>query len=305
MSLYQGKYIYTFSELKNEVDILLRSFKIIRLVSPDTYKTYIVGDNGLIPDAVCYTVWNKKSCCKFCISKKVLTSHDYGTKLESISGHIFIVISKYIQLEGKSFALEMVTELTDISGLGQEEVLMEIKRLQEENSRLMRDPLTNCYSRYYMDMYFYEYAHTAEINNQELCIALFDMDNFKHINDKYGHTIGDAVLQSCGHFWLKYFDIHHQSFITRYGGDEFIIIAIADDYNEFCQRIITLGNSMRKNIVLEDGRTVPFSFTIGCACMSEILKEDGRSRHEALLALADSRMYQGKHSGRNQVVIHS
>lgn len=306
MSLPQEKYIYTFSELKNEINILLRYFKIIRLVSPETCKTYTLSDDKLIPDMACYTVWNRGRRCEHCLSKKILDTHSYGTKLESISGHIFIVISKYIKLEEREFALEMVTDLTDMTGLGQEEhVIVEIRRLQEENSRLLRDILTNCYSRYYMETYFHEYVHAAKSTGQELCIAMFDMDNFKDINDKYGHTIGDAVLQSCGHFWLKYFDIRHQSFITRYGGDEFVIIAITNGYDEFCQRIASLETSMRKNIVLSDGRTIPFSFTIGCACLSEISPQSNRSDLEALLSLADSRMYMGKNSGRNRIIAHS
>lgn len=306
MSFPQEKYIYTFSELKNEVDILLRSFKIIRLVSPDDCKTYLLGENNMIPDITCYTIWNRDCCCEQCLSRKVIHNRNYGTKLESISGHIFIVVSRYIQLDKKIFALEMVTELTEMSGLGQEEhVLVEIRRLQEENSRLMRDSLTNCYSRHYMDTYFHEYEHDAKSNNRELCIALFDMDNFKDINDRYGHTIGDGVLKSCGHFWLKYFDIHHQSFITRYGGDEFVIIAISDSYTEFCDRIFSLETSMRKNLVLEDGRIIPFSFTIGCACLSELSNEDTRSSREALLSLADGRMYRGKNSAIKNVVTHS
>lgn len=305
MSFSPEKYIYTFSELKNEVNILIRSFKIIRLVSIDDCKTYILGKNNLIPDATCYTIWNRNCCCEHCLSRKVIHNRNYGTKLESIYGHIFIVISKYIELDKKIFALEMVTELTEMSGLGQEEhVLLEISRLQEENSRLMRDSLTNCYSRHYMDTYFHEYEHDARANNRELCIALFDMDNFKDINDRYGHTIGDEVLKSCGHFWLKYFDIRQQSFLTRYGGDEFVIIAIGDSYREFCDRILSLSTSMRKNIVLEDGRIIPFSFTIGCACLSELSSEDTRSSREALLSLADDRMYRGKNAGMNSVVTH-
>lgn len=273
MSNPSVKHIYTFPELCKEVEILRHTFHIIRLVSPENCLTYYIKDNKLTTDALCYSFWNRKCCCKYCISRQVLDSQGQCTKLESMDGHIFIVIAKYISLEGKIFTMEMITELTDISGLGRNEhVLLEIRRLQEENSRLIRDPLTGCYSRHYMDTYFENYMLETEQQHQELCIALMDVDNFKHINDKYGHDIGDDVLKSFSQFWLKYFDYQHHSFITRYGGDEFIIISMAESYEQFCDRIISLSSSMRKSIVLSDGHIVPFSFTIGCACMSEVKK---------------------------------
>lgn len=296
-------HVYTFSELRKEIEILRRTFDVVRVVSPEECLSYHIGEKELTPDIPCYSLWNRKSCCDYCLSRQVLYSRGYGSKLESLNGHIFIVMARYIQLGNRKLSLEMATELPETAVLGNEKhALVEIQRLQEENSRLMRDPLTNCYSRHYMDIHFHHYALQAKSNQQELCIAVLDMDNFKDINDKYGHAIGDEVLKSCCHFWLKYFDLRHHSFLTRYGGDEFIITAIADSYEEFCEHITILSNSMRKNIVLSDGSLIPFSFTIGCACMSELEKDHIPFSEEALFALADSRLYLGKHSGRNRIV---
>lgn len=300
------KHVYTFSELRNEVETLRQTFNIVRLVSPENYQSHHVGENDLLPGAPCYSFWNRPETCQQCPCRQIIDSQGQNSRLESTEERTYIVISKYIQLEEKPFSMEMITELSDESGLGsQEYALDEIRRLQQENSRLLRDPLTNCYSRHYMNSHFHHYVLEARNSGQELCVALVDMDNFKDINDRYGHTIGDEVLRSCCQFWLKYFDFRHHSFTTRYGGDEFIITALADSYEEFCRRIVSLGSSMRKNIVLDDGQTIPFSFTIGCACMSELDKEESRPLREALFALADKRLYLGKHSGRNCIVTSS
>lgn len=300
------KHIYTLDELFKEVKTLRNTFKIIRLVSPSDCKVYLFQDDKLKADTLCYHFWNRKTCYKYCISKQVSDSQGQGTKLESINGHIFIVIARFIILDGKTFTLELITELTDISGLGRNEhVIVEIRRLQEENSRLIRDPLTGCYSRHYMDTYFPNYVKEAEQQQKELCIAVLDMDEFKLINDRYGHDTGDEVLKSCSQFWLKYFDYQHHEFITRYGGDEFIIISMADTYEAFCHRLVSLSNSMRKNIVLGNGQIIPFSFTIGCACLSEVAQTSPSSSREALFKLADERMYMGKRSGKNRIVTAS
>ena len=153
-----------------------------------------------------------------------------------------------------------------------------------------------------MNNNFHHYVHEARVQGKELCMALLDMDNFKHINDKYGHAIGDEVLKSCCLFWLKYFDTQHHSFLTRYGGDEFIITAMTDSYHAFCERLEKLNDSMRKNIVMDDGRTVPFSFTIGCCCMSEAGMKEEYDVWKAMFLLADKRMYNGKSGGRNRIV---
>ena len=306
MSNISVKHIYTFAELCKEIEALRRTFHTIRLVSPENCMAYYIKDNELTTDTLCYKIWNRKRCCKYCISRQVLDSQGQCAKLESIDSHIFIVIAKYISLEGKNFTMEMITELADISGLAHNEhVLVEIRRLQEENSRLIRDPLTGCYTRHYMDSYFENYMLETEQQSQELCIALMDVDNFKDINDKYGHDIGDEILKSFSQFWLKYFDYQHHSFITRYGGDEFIIVSMSEHYEEFCNRITSLSSSMRKSIVLDDGHTVPFSFTIGCASMNEVKKKLGHPQREALVKLADKRMYLGKNTGRNRIVTSS
>lgn len=117
MSNPSVKHIYTFPELCKEVEILRHTFHIIRLVSPENCLTYYIKDNKLTTDALCYSFWNRKCCCKYCISRQVLDSQGQCTKLESMDGHIFIVIAKYISLEGKIFTMEMITEFTDISGL--------------------------------------------------------------------------------------------------------------------------------------------------------------------------------------------
>ncbi len=300
------KHVYTFSELRNEVETLRQTFNIVRLVSPENYQSHHVGEHALLPGDPCYSFWNRPETCQQCPCRQIIDSRGQNSRLESTEERTYIVISKYIQLGEKPFSMEMITELSDESGLGSQEYARdEIRRLQQENSRLLRDPLTNCYSRHYMNSHFHHYVLKARSSSQELCVALVDMDNFKDINDRYGHTIGDEVLRSCCQFWLKYFDSRHHSFITRYGGDEFIITALANSYEEFCRRIVSLGSSMRKSIVLDDGQTIPFSFTIGCASMNEIDGEESRPLREALFSLADKRLYLGKHSGRNCIVTSS
>lgn len=297
------QHIYTLPELKNEINVLRRTFHSVRLVSPAECRVLCMDEDKISLSDNCHSVWRRSSPCEYCLSLRVLMSHGTDMKTEFIDGRFFLVLAKYVLLEGKEFSLEMISEVTDPSGFGSEDpVFDEISRLEKENSRLMRDPLTNCYSRHYLNENFQHYARVARNRGQDLCIALFDMDNFKGINDRYGHAIGDAVLQSCCSFWLKYFDVPSWGFLTRYGGDEFVIVSMVSSYKEFCFRLVQLAGSMRKTIVMPDGSSIPFSFTMGCASMRETHILDERIVWNAMLPLADQRMYQGKSAGRNCIV---
>ena len=306
MKEHSLKHNYTVHELSEEMNVLRQTFNIVRLVSPEDCRICHIKGEQILLDEPCYNTWKRSSCCDYCLSREVGRSHQPGSKVESVDGRMFIVFSKYVRLNNKDFSLEMIAETSGMASLNHEErVLGEIWRLQEENARLLRDPLTKCYSRHYLNDNFHLYALEAEKQGQELCIALLDMDNFKNINDRYGHVIGDEVLQSCCLFWLKYFDTQHHSFLTRYGGDEFVITAMTENYEAFCERLKRLDASMRKNVVLDDGRPIPFSFTIGCSCMSEI-RHAVQNEHDvwnAMFLLADKRMYGGKSAGRNRIVI--
>ena len=297
------QHVYTIHEIHEEMKALRRTFSVVRLVSPEDCHVFDTKDDILSLESSCYSIWGRSSPCEYCLSRHVIVSHSSGMKTEVVDGHFFLVFAKYVSLEGKDFSLEMVSEVTGLSDFEREKrVLDEISRLQKENSRLMRDPLTNCYSRHYLNENFRHYVREARMRGQELCVALVDMDNFKIINDIYGHATGDAVLKSCCQFWLKYFDLPGQSFLTRYGGDEFVIASRASSYKDFCIRLRLLASSMRQNIVLPDGSTIPFSFTMGCACMSEVEATEEDAVWNVLFPVVDRRMYHGKSSGRNCIV---
>lgn len=295
--------VYTLPEMYEEAKILRRTFATVRLVSPSEHRAFRIESSGLAPEGCCHSIWGRAHPCDYCLSRHVLATHGTGMKMEMVDGRAFLVLARFILLEGQAFSLEMVSEVSGFFGFEREgKVLGEISRLQRENSRLMRDQLTGCYSRHYLNEHFRHYVCEAGQRGQELCVALFDMDNFKDINDRYGHATGDDVLKSCCRFWLKFFDVPGRSFVTRYGGDEFVIISLEDDYEDFCYRVVHLADSMRRTIVLHDGGTVPFSFTMGCAALGEMGSVKESVLWDELFALADARMYHGKNAGRSCIV---
>ena len=129
-------------------------------------------------------------------------------------------------------------------------------------------------------------------------IAMLDVDHFKNINDTYGHDAGDEVLKSLAKILNseKSGDEMFQS--GRWGGEEFLVVCGGNDGKK--EEIRELFEALRKrvseNVILYAGNEIRVTITIGLA-----FYEPGKSLDE-LVKEADDKLYEGKETGRNQVV---
>lgn len=158
------------------------------------------------------------------------------------------------------------------------------------------DSLTGLISRRYMVGFI---QHLVE-NKVPFTLALLDLDNFKFINDTYGHKMGDGVLAGVSHDLQRYLEDYGVA--GRFGGDEFLIVNFKDHcYDEikaFFMGLYSDYNVLRKNIYLGDCE--PFvTGTIGSA----IFPEDAQD-YAALFTLVDKALYRGKTKGRNCYIIY-
>ena len=128
----------------------------------------------------------------------------------------------------------------------------------------------------------------AERLKSEVSLLVMDLDNFKEINDTYGHHIGDRALREVARVLraaIRPYDI-----CVRYAGDEFIVVLSGCGGEEAERKRAELQNAV-DSLLFEPrpGRTLPLAISVGAA----IFPHDGNS-YEALLATADSRMYRDK-----------
>ncbi len=122
-----------------------------------------------------------------------------------------------------------------------------------------------------------------------------DIDHFKRVNDTYGHSTGDTVLNSFAQILEKSSRI--TDYIARYGGEEFVAILPETSLSkaeELAERVRC--QVAEHPIPLNDGKVLRLTISIGIA----FFPEHGQSRHD-LLEAADSAMYAAKNNGRNQV----
>ena len=147
------------------------------------------------------------------------------------------------------------------------------------------DELTQINNRYAL----YDYFDTEDKSSKVL--AIFDIDDFKHVNDKYGHVVGDHVLKRVAEMATKVLD---DSFVCRYGGEEFVVIL---EENNFLNRLEQLRNAVEKETMEIENAKIKVTITIGAVNHLKDLPL------EEWVALADEKMYTGKNTGKNKTVI--
>ena len=158
------------------------------------------------------------------------------------------------------------------------------------------DSLTGLVSR----RYIVEFTQYLVENKIPFSLALMDLDNFKFINDTYGHKIGDGVLAGLASDLERYLEDY--GIAGRYGGDEFLIVNLRD-YSYDATKAFFAGlyadyNVLRKNISLGD--CAPFvTGTIGSAAFPQDAQD-----YTSLFGLVDKVLYRGKTKGRNCYIIY-
>ena len=131
----------------------------------------------------CCAVWKKKRRCENCISQEVLRTHKPQTKIETRESDIYYVLASFIEVDGRPYSLELVKRIKSDDMFERENVL---NQLLVRNRQVYMDSVTKVYNRRYYD---------ERLKNLEgrFSFAMIDMDNFRHINDRFGHQAGDTT----------------------------------------------------------------------------------------------------------------
>jgi len=157
------------------------------------------------------------------------------------------------------------------------------------------DPLTKLPLRYGIENDFILYQKEARRNRSLLYVVIIDVDNFKSINDTYGHPAGDQVLCHLADTLKQ--NLRGDEPLYRYGGDEFLWLlkcTSATEARQSARRILAMVGTTP---VLIDGEVLRMTVTMGMALDGE--DEDLTSA----IKRADLALYEGKREGRNRFVI--
>lgn len=169
------------------------------------------------------------------------------------------------------------------------------KELEEVQNQCMRDPLTAVSNRRAFDEQLEREIAIAAETGQKLCLAMADIDHFKHVNDTYGHQTGDAVLQMFATTIAQ--NIKGQDMVARYGGEEFAIILPHTDLFSAYNLLVKIKHNF-KNGEVEDTKGQKVSQVT--ASFGIVRYEPGMTARN-LIEQADSFLYEAKRAGRDRV----
>jgi diguanylate cyclase len=179
-----------------------------------------------------------------------------------------------------------------------EEAEREIARLQHElaeTSEMVRhDHLTGALNRKGLEETLERELARARRRRAPVCLALLDVDNFKALNDTYGHRTGDDALVHLARVIRETMRPH--DILARYGGEEFLIVLPDTPLPDAVAALTRLQRELTKRFFLHKNEKLLITFSAGVTAMRE-----DEQRAEAI-ARADAAMYQAKRSGKNRVV---
>ncbi|MCE7792786.1 GGDEF domain-containing protein [Salipaludibacillus sp. CUR1] len=150
-----------------------------------------------------------------------------------------------------------------------------------------KDSLTGLYNRRYIQQNFSKYIKKANRNNYKLFVLLLDCDNFKKINDTWGHSAGDLVLIKIAKMLMQYDNKIYAS--ARWGGDEFLVIGTCHNDEEIDRFTRDLQQQLADLIIPEIKQSV--SVSIGSS-----VQQPGKTDIRDLIKEADDNMYENKNS---------
>lgn len=178
------------------------------------------------------------------------------------------------------------------------ELIHQGKLQKKHYDMYIKDQLTGLYNRNVFEKVLNEGIENCKSNNNQICLLLFDIDNFQIFNDTYGRFTGDDLLKYFSKIILESITENDTAF--RYGGEEFIVLLKDVDIKDAYKKAETIRKKLSSSKIYVADDDDKYKITVSCGIAN--CPEHSASYYE-LLEYADKALYEAKSDGKNIVVI--
>lgn len=297
-------YTEEIEEILTAVKVLENIYDVVRIVDPVQNKvinTQKSISGKIAEDEPCYGLWEKEQFCDNCVSYRAIKENDTFVKFEAVNERIYMVTASPLYHKGFVYAIEMLNDITNksvlegLSGNVESDFTVFVKKF---NDLLIRDGLTHLFNRRYIDEKLPVEIFHSTLTKKDTSLLMIDIDEFKKINDKYGHVAGDQVLQQFSDVVSSCLQ-EPNNWIARYGGEEFLVHLPGANYEKAYQRANEIRESVLAFPFKVDGINGAATMHISCSIGVCVL-ESGMDMRK-WINCADKNLYLAKEKGGNLV----
>jgi len=258
------------SEEKNSIDFM----RYIMRQHPNTQRIYLTTllERNLIENAI-----NKAHINYLLI---------LPTDIDSFPSLINKALSRY------RFLTQPMKRYDDLAGITAE-LLEHVSKYKSEANT---DQLTKLLNRRSFDHILDKAMSLYKESNLYFSLIIIDLDDFKKLNDTYGHQAGDEVLRVFGNILQN--NMRQEDSAFRYGGEEFAIIASGDRSENIELFINRIHRQVKDEVISYENKKITFTFSAGLVCIRKTFSTDD------LISAADQALYYAKNHGKDQIVIY-
>ncbi|WP_238898987.1 GGDEF domain-containing protein [Clostridium sp. YIM B02500] len=205
-------------------------------------------------------------------------------------------------INGFIFFLAIIIISTGVYNSNYEKIAQNII-LREINTKLnyisSHDSLTELLNRWSFSNHVSEKMRMIGKSKKIATLILIDVDHFKHVNDKFGHSVGDTVLKEISNIIIKH--IKTTDLATRWGGEEFLIFLFESSINEAYVLAENIRQEIQNKVIVTDKFQIQITASFGIS----LLKDNFSKSFDTSFKSADVALYKAKNQGRNRIVIAS
>ena len=188
------------------------------------------------------------------------------------------------------FELGRLQQEREIYRLKNVELAQAVEKLEQLSSK---DSLTGLYNRRYLDEHLAQAFATASREHEHLTVLISDIDNFKSVNDRFSHAVGDEVIRVVAKIFAD--NVWGSDIVARYGGEEYVAVL----KNTCLQQARQVAEKLRRKVAAYDWSTLHPE--LGVTVSIGLCDDVSLGHYEKMLAAADAKLYEAKRSGKNRV----